>query len=444
MKIKGMINNELKNIVSFVQTDKEYPNFPYEKNSNLYNALLELLEKFGLPKENPFLNYIKPGQTALIKPNWVRDRNPLGHSLESLITHPSLIKYLIDLLALAMDGRGKIIIADAPLQNCNFENLKDITKIEAIILNAQKEYKDLEISIEDWRLTTLKSSDTNNKNVQEYREGDDKYEIIDLSNKSFLEEISFKAEKFRVTKYRPSLMQNHHKQGKHEYLITKRIFEADFFINLPKMKTHIKAGLTSAMKNLVGINGHKEFLPHHVKGSAEEGGDNYEKSSWFKRRYEDLYDYVWENVNNVPPNLRKILMRVLQLLLKISVVFGGDEITAGSWKGNDTIWRTTLDLNHIAYFQHEKPFKILNIVDGIIAGEGEGPLEPTPRAVGILIAGENPACVDATIAKLMGYEISEISTIQNALTHLNSKFACEFIPDSKIPNFNFKKPKFWG
>jgi hypothetical protein len=239
-------------------------------------------------------------------------------------------------------------------------------------------------------------------------------------------------------------MAAHHRKGKHEYLVTKRVFEADFFVNMPKIKTHIKAGLTSAMKNLIGINGHKEFLPHHINGSPEEGGDNYQKSNWLKRMYEELYDYVWENVNNLSPFVRKALMKILQILLRLSKTFGGDQITAGSWSGNDTIWRTTLDLNHIAYFNHDKPLKVLNIAEGIIAGEGEGPLEPTPKPAGILIASENPAILDAAVAKIMGYDFSKIPTVYNALTLPNSKFKAH-LPDSfnQLPNLNFVKPNFW-
>ena len=443
-----MINKELKKDVSVVETDKNYPEFPYANNSHLHKALLNLLAGLGLSRENTFSTYIKSGQTALIKPNWVRDRNPLGYNTDSLITHSSLIKYLIDLLALAMERKGKIIIADAPLQNCNFESLKKQTKIEEVVLNAQKEYPGIEIRIEDWRITTMGNSDASSQKIQNFKFSEDEakqegYELVNLGKTSFLEEISEYSNRFRVTKYKSSLMRRHHTPGKHEYLVTKRIFEADFFINLPKMKTHIKAGLTGAMKNLVGINGHKEFLPHHIKGSAKEGGDNYRDPSWFKRRYEDLYDYVWENVNNIYSTNRKALMKILQILLKLSDLFGGDGITAGSWKGNNTIWRTTLDLNTIAYFNHEKPLKILNIVDGIIAGESEGPLEPTPRPTGILIAGENPALVDATIAQLMGYQISEIPTVHNALNNPLSKFSSHFSPNSSLPNLNFQKPKFW-
>ena len=44
---------------------------------------------------------------------------------------------------------------------------------------------------------------------------------------------------------------------------------------MPKPKCHRKAGMTSALKNFVGANVRKEFLPHHTMGSIKEGGDEY-------------------------------------------------------------------------------------------------------------------------------------------------------------------------
>lgn len=459
-----MINKDIKKELSVVFTRPEYPSFPYEDSSDLYISLLNLLEGLGLNRNNPFVDYIKPNQTVVIKPNWVRDQNPLGYGLESLVTHTSLIKYIIDFLATAMDGRGKIIIGDAPLQNCNFENLKKLSKIDIVVKDAKEKYPGLEIIVEDWRLTVMKNYNLGQTMVFENQKIEKEnpyknYTIFDTGKDSFLEEISNYSDKFRVTKYKPSLMMSHHKPGKHEYLITNRVFEADFFINMPKMKTHIKAGLTGALKNLVGINGHKEFLPHHIKGSAEEGGDNYMLSNWFKRRYEDLNDYFWENINNFSIAKRKLLMRSIRIILKLSDFFGGDGIIAGSWKGNKTIWRTTLDLNHILYFYSEKPTKILNIVDGIVAGEGEGPLEPTPKKAGILIAGENPAIVDMAVAKILGYSLTEIPTVFNAISNKKSKFYVEGYDNievnlfdkvlektkiSKLKSMEFIRPKYWS
>ena len=62
-------------------------------------------------------------------------------------------------------------------------------------------------------------------------------------------------EKVRVTNYNLNLMKEHYNPKKNEYLIPNTILEADVIINLPKPKTHRKAGITGAMKNFVGING---------------------------------------------------------------------------------------------------------------------------------------------------------------------------------------------
>jgi len=35
------------------------------------------------------------------------------------------------------------------------------------------------------------------------------------------------------------------------------------------LKLHRKAGITCALKNLIGINGNKEYLPHHRLGGSQ-------------------------------------------------------------------------------------------------------------------------------------------------------------------------------
>src|SRR5262249_37300955 len=72
--------------------------------------------------------------------------------------------------------------------------------------------------------------------------------------------------------------ERHHGQ-RHEYLLCRTPMEADVFINLPKLKTHKKVGLTCALKNLVGINANKNWLPHHTEGSPEDGGDQFPRAT---------------------------------------------------------------------------------------------------------------------------------------------------------------------
>jgi len=256
-------------------------------------------------------------------------------------------------------------------------------------------------------------------------------------------------------------MSAHHRPGKHEYLVTKRVFNCDLLINLPKMKTHMKAGLTGAMKNLVGINGHKEYLAHHIKGSYFQGGDCYCVPSRIRTWHDELYDRLWEKYMDVSTTKRNLWMRSLHWLWDLSCLMSGDHIDAGSWSGNETIWRTTLDLNHILYFSPLSPKHIVTIVDGVIAGEGDGPLSPTSKPAGILIGGESPAYLDAVMGRLMGYNLARLPTVYHAIYHRKSRFAGPYLEDFEVscvldkgrpttvaldglPNLRFVKPVHWS
>lgn len=56
----------------------------------------------------------------------------------------------------------------------------------------------------------------------------------------------------------------------------------------------------------------------------------------------------------------------------------------------------------------------LSIVDGITAMEGDGPINGTARHMGLIIIGTDPAAVDATTARIMGYDIDELDYIDVA------------------------------
>jgi hypothetical protein len=98
-----------------------------------------------------------------------------------------------------------------------------------------------------------------------------------------------------------------------------------------------------------------------------------------------------------------------------------DTIRSGNWHGNDTTWRMVLDLTRILMYAdaartlHDTPVRrFLSVVDGIIAGEGNGPLDATPRPAGIVLAGTNPVAVDCACARLMGFDINRLPVIQHA------------------------------
>src|SRR5207245_4895705 len=75
--------------------------------------------------------------------------------------------------------------------------------------------------------------------------------------------------------YDSAVVNRHHAHGRHEYLVAGSVAKADVVFSLPKLKTHKKAGITVSLKNLVGINADKNWLPHHTEGHPKNGGDEH-------------------------------------------------------------------------------------------------------------------------------------------------------------------------
>ncbi|MGQ9919616.1 MAG: DUF362 domain-containing protein [Bryobacteraceae bacterium] len=117
-----------------------------------------------------------------------------------------------------------------------------------------------------------------------------RYVLFDLGPDSLLEPVSSPTGRFRVTDYDPDKLAQTHRPGRPQYLICREAFEADVVLSLPKLKLHRKAGLTGSLKNLVGINGNKDYLPHHRIGDVRSGGDCYRDPSLLKRRAERSFD----------------------------------------------------------------------------------------------------------------------------------------------------------
>ncbi len=152
-------------------------------------------------------------------------------------------------------------------------------------------------------------------------------------------------------------------------------------------------------------------------------------------------------------------MLLLDALWRASRVVTSDGTAAGSWWGNETVWRMTLDLNHLMYFGDQAPTRVISIADGIVAGEGEGPLYPTSKRAGILAASENPAYLDCVLGRLMGYNMSRLPTLYNAVYHRKSRFgglpleelvvqvseegSARSIPFADLPDLGFVKPEHW-
>jgi uncharacterized protein (DUF362 family) len=60
------------------------------------------------------------------------------------------------------------------------------------------------------------------------------------------------------------------------------------------------------------------------------------------------------------------------------------------------------------------------IVDGIVGMEGNGPIQGTPKSVGVLVFGDDPVAVDATCARLAGLNPEKIDYLKQANAFLGN------------------------
>lgn len=95
-----------------------------------------------------------------------------------------------------------------------------------------------------------------------------------------------------------------------------------------------------------------------------------------------------------------------------------------------------LDLNYILRYcnkdgelKDQIQRRYFCLVDGIIAGEEEGPMDPTPKNVGVIVSGFNQYYSDYICAGLMGFDQEKIPFLKNV--HLDGK-----LPDIDFNNIN--------
>jgi len=373
------------------------------------------LSRYGTEEWNPLGDLIRPGDSVLLKPNWVSHQNHnrlTGNRLDCLVTHTSVIEAVLYYVAKAQPGR--IIIGDAPIQGCDFNELCRMCEVDSML----SRFKGMgcEITLRDFRLTKMKGK-FGQKQIT--APDSEHYCLFDLGDRSWLAPITNDRRAFRVTMYDPNLLQEHHCPGKHQYLVARDVIDADVVINLPKLKTHRMAGVTGALKNMVGINGFKEYLPHHRKGGSAYGGDCYEGGSPLKSRAENCLDRA--NISKHPVS-RFIWSHLAGIAFRTdTIVLGNDTIFNGGWYGNDTVWRMCLDLQRILHYGQDDgqlsqtmQRKVITITDAIIGGDGDGPLAPNPVPLGVITLGENVAALDFVHCLLMHLDPDRIPLVANA------------------------------
>jgi hypothetical protein len=187
------------------------------------------------------------------------------------------MRVVLDYVIKALDGTGSVAVGDAPLQECDFPTLVKTSGL-GDLLAFYRANAGFGIDLVDFRQEMCIKDASKQYAVKRKRlAGDPKgYREVDLGGESFLVPLEKDYNHFRVTNYDSETMMEAHRDGHHKYLLSGTMLEADVIINIPKLKTHRKAGLTASMKNFIGVNGSKDMLPHHRAGSKLKGhGDEY-------------------------------------------------------------------------------------------------------------------------------------------------------------------------
>lgn len=393
------------------------------KSNPAYRAVRETLallgldkDNFGTPQWNPLRTYIRRGDKVVLKPNLVLHEFGPQKNASCLTTHGSVIRAVLDYVYLAAGPEGRITIADAPLQGADFSRVM----ADAGLPEIQQYYRDAlhsEIEVLDLRqFHAVIDEDSSLIRHVERLSGDPReYCEIDLGEASRLHEVDAAHPRYVVGDYDAAATNLRHRCPRHSYVVSRSVLEADAVICLPKLKTHSKTGLTVCLKNMVGIIGSKDCLPHHRQGKSDQKGDefaaDYPVRWWLSARAHDRLQ------GRLPVPAWRFLRGMAKIFLGAGTPHNGNGqrssfYPSGGWHGNDTIWRTVDDLNRILFFydlhreemQTQPQRKYFAIVDGIISMEGNGPLRGTPKSAGVVMAGDDPLVVDIAAATLMGFD----------------------------------------
>jgi uncharacterized protein (DUF362 family) len=379
-------------------------------------------------------DFVHADDRVVIKPNWVKEhdeRHPGPGYWEYVVTHPVIIEAVVRWVAGRLMGGGSIIICDSPQTDSSFTKLREYCGLDDLVARCRQDFPGvrielLDLRVEEWRtvdgVTVSRTPLSGDPLGNTHLHLDGASEFVGYSGLGKLYGASYDMAETNAR----------HCGTQHEYLLCRTPMEADVFINLPKLKTHKKVGVTCALKNLVGITGRKNWLPHHTEGTPKQGGDQFSKDStkaWI--------EHSWMGAAKRWLKNRPALTHLFVPTKKIARLFFGDTqkvVRSGNWHGNDTCWRMVLDLNKCLFFfdgkgqPRQQPLRYLAVVDGIIGGEGNGPMSPDPKPCGVIIAGTHPASVDCVAATLMGFDWPKLRLLKHSFA-LREKNFVSFQPD---------------
>jgi uncharacterized protein (DUF362 family) len=372
---------------------------------------------YGTAQWNPLGDLIHSGDRVLLKPNFVLHRNFGQGPLEAVVTHGAVIRAVADYALLALAGKGMLTIGDAPQMNCDLDTLFRGIGMHEVCAYLERQARKSGV---EFRMVDFRQEQTQYKFgiVWKRRKlsGGEGTRIVQLGRESHMEGID--AERLYGADYARQTTIKAHLGHRHEYCIAVELLQADVVISMPKLKVHSKVGTTLNVKNMVGVNTDKNHLAHYRIGPRERGGDEFSNPAWDDVADRVLMDRLLGR-NWAVGKYPFVAWRVVRRLITKGRRPANRSFVHGNWHGNDTAWRMALDLNEVVLAAdrdgklHKAPVRrYFSVIDGIVAGQGDGPLHPDAYAAGAIVAGFNPLAVDWIATLAMGFDPKKIPMYQ--------------------------------
>ena len=397
---------------------EKFPEYPFGDEigprNPAYSAVRAALQLLGLDSRNfgtgywnPLGEFIRPGDRVVLKPNFIAHCHAARpDEWRHIITHPSILRAVLDYVFIALEGSGEVTVADGPQTDSDFDAIRDRARLDSIC--AFFRHRDFDVRVLDLRAERWRQLGGITESRLKLNGDPQGYARIDIDENSEFSDYPLSG-RFYGADYDVSETARFHSKGQHRYIVARTALDADVLINLPKMKTHKKTGVTLSLKNLVGIIGHRNCLPHHTIGMPDAGGDEVPLTS--------VRNLVQSSLVRA---FRERLVRsggcggrLARFIVKCGTpVFGtpSQVVRSGNWFGNDTAWRMTLDVNKtLFYFSgsgllRTEPLRYFTLIDGIMGSQGNGPVLGDEKSAGVVMAGFNPVAVDTVAAELMGFD----------------------------------------
>ena len=431
--------------------DEKFPEYPGDIAFTLnpvYRAVRQNFEllgydraRFGSSEWNPLGHIVRPGNRVFIKPNlcsheYGRKKEKRQGDIFSIITHPSVVRAVADYVAIALKGEGEIIIGDNPTIDASFSGLMATTHLDKFPEYYQRVFG-IKCSVLDLReLWCDDLKNYGNKTLMKKLPGDPLGEtIVNLGEKSFFYGLNPLLFRGVFTNRWETI--RHHFGRRQEYAVANSIYQADVYVSVPKLKTHHKAGATLNIKGLVGICTKKNYLVHWRIGFPSWGGDEYPEP---EHALEHLRLALGHLATAITPE---------HLAARIATKYKDHPAAKlfevgpyrGSWEGNDTCWRMAADL-YLALMSRTR--KTLSVIDGVVAGDGDGPFCVNRREAGTIISGENLVFTDLVAVRMMDFDIAKIHYLTGLLGMLGLELdsLCVLSKDYDTSDFFDRKRSF--